>query len=73
MFDKNRYKPMLCPVCKSFYFDEIKEDLADDEILQCSVCGWIYDCDQQKDPNLAFGENSQSLNAYRKTFKRKRK
>lgn len=67
---------MICPVCGEYYFvdDTIAEkeepDYEGKERDQCSECGWIYDLEQFKDPNLSNKSNKLSLNAYKKEYKK---
>ncbi len=77
--DKNQkqIKPMDCPVCKRFYFDELNErELESGETpneQQCTRCGWYYDLEQLADPNLKNQSNKMSLNEYKEWYKQKRK
>ena len=65
--DKNvkQIKPMLCPVCQKFYFTKLDgfdvEQLGlAPNTMQCSRCGWHYDLEQTKDPDLKNGANEMS-------------
>lgn len=57
--DKNvkQIKPMLCPVCGKFYFSKL-DDVHIEQLgmtpnsVQCTRCGWFYDLEQTKDPDL---------------------
>ncbi|MEG0034550.1 MAG: CPCC family cysteine-rich protein [Bacilli bacterium] len=69
-------KPMSCPVCDRYYF--VKLDDFDRKQLgltpntsHCSVCGWFYDLEQFKDPNLKNESNAMSLNEYKEWYKKK--
>lgn len=67
---KTKYKPMLCPVCKKFYFSELIE--SDMFPPQCNHCGWIYDFSQIMDPDVQGGPNIVSLKQYRIDYKEKK-
>lgn len=76
--DKNvkQIKPMLCPVCQKFYFTKLDgfdvEQLGlAPNTMQCSRCGWHYDLEQTKDPDLKNGANEMSLNEYKEWYKKK--
>lgn len=78
--DKNlkQIKPMLCPVCGKFYFSELND--TDTKQLgltpnttQCRRCGWYYDLEQLKNPDLENQSNTMSLNQYHKWYKEKTK
>lgn len=67
---------MLCPVCNRFHFTK----LSDDEIeqlgmtpntTQCRMCGWFYDLEQLKDPDLSHQSNEMSLNQYKAWYEQK--
>lgn len=66
------YKPMLCPVCKDFYFSDLQEG---DEIstFQCFRCGWRYDLYQVEHPEHATTINPVSLIDAIKIFQQKKK
>lgn len=69
-------KPMDCPVCGKFYFSKLRkwqiEELGKTpNSIQCSQCGWFYDLEQVKDPNLKNESNEMSLNEYREWYKKK--
>ncbi len=75
--DKNlkQIKSMLCPVCGNFYFTKLsKEDIENGETpntTQCSECGWFYDLEQVKNPNLEHESNEMSLNQYKEWYRNK--
>ena len=69
-------KPMLCPVCGKFYFSKLSD--TDIEQLgmtpnttQCTRCGWYYDLEQLKDPDLENQSNKMSLNQYKNWYQAK--
>ncbi len=76
--DKNlkQIKPMSCPICGKFYFTELL-DVEIEQLhmtpntTQCSMCGWYYDLEQLKDPDLEHQANEMSLNQYKKWYKDK--
>ena len=73
MIDPQPYQPMLCPVCGQFEFTPLEAtDLLFRECLQCSVCGWKYDHNQIRDPDLKPGQNTLSLNEYKAWFQAQR-
>lgn len=73
MIDPQPYQPMLCPVCGQFEFTPLEEtDILFREYLQCSVCGWKYDNNQIRDPDLKLGQNTLSLNEYKAWFQAQR-
>lgn len=53
----------MCPVCGKYRFDEAYEI--------CEVCGWENDPLQRRDPDMAGGANSQSLNEARRSYREK--
>ena len=55
-------KEYLCPVCGRYYFQEA----GGYEI--CPVCGWEDDPLQRREPDLAGGANTMSLNEARKAY-----
>lgn len=69
---EKQVKPMECPVCHKFYFTKLTEDeLEDGETpneQQCSSCGWYYDLEQFKDPDLENESNKMSLNQYKEWY-----
>ncbi len=76
--DKNvkQIKPMLCPVCGKFYFSKLS-DVAIEQLgmtpnsTQCTRCGWFYDLEQTKNPDLKNQSNKMSLNEYKEWYKAK--
>lgn len=76
--DKNQkqIKPMLCPVCGKFYFSKLN-DVDIDQVgltpntTQCRKCGWFYDLEQTKNPDLEHQANELSLNQYKAWYKEK--
>ena len=72
MIDEHTYQPMTCPVCGKFEFTELQEtDLLFRDHMQCSICGWIFDCNQISNPDLTGGLNTLSLTEYRDWYKQK--
>ncbi len=70
----NKFKEMRCPVCGEFEFNRPSDgdySFYNNGLVQCTKCGWIYDLDQAKDPDLKDGFNELSLNEYRKDFESK--
>ena len=65
--EKNKYKPMLCPVCGKFYFSEW-EDGDEDCEFYCWDCGWEYDLEQAENPELKHGKNEMSVVEYRQWY-----
>ncbi len=61
------FKSIFCPCCGQTVCDE----LGDYSI--CDVCGWENDLVQEKDPDMAGGANTRSLNEERKRFQKGRK
>ncbi|GEM_PF-787789 len=70
-------KPMLCPVCHKFYFTKLSEEEIEDgktpNDLQCTCCGWFYDLEQFRNPNLEKQSNVMSLNEYKAWYKAKKR
>lgn len=76
--DKNlkQIKPMECPVCHKFHFTKLYEFDRDElgltpNTTRCRLCGWYYDLEQLKDPDLEHQANEISLNQYRAWYKEK--
>ena len=76
---KYKLKKYLCPVCRSYYFEDssledinmgIGEPIEEDF---CSVCGWKFDESQLNDFDLKTGKNPLSINEQKKIYKRKKK
>lgn len=74
--NEKQIKPMLCPVCGEFYFTKINRIELElgykPSDKCCSVCGWRYDLEQTKDPDLKNQANSLSLNEYKADYEKKR-
>ena len=68
--ERDKYIPMLCPVCEEFYFSELQEGDEDCEFY-CSHCGWYYDVEQAKDHNKRQGKNELSVNEFKESFVKK--
>ena len=51
-----------CPVCGKYTFDE--------EYDICPYCGWENDAVQYENPDFAGGANRESLNEYKKNYKK---
>ena len=73
-----KFKPMPCPICGEIDFSEPLDDFKEEEMemyqngrAYCQHCGWIYDFDQYKNPDLKNGFNELSLNEYKKWFENK--
>lgn len=65
----NKIEAMLCPVCGEYYFSSSKgESDVDSAVDQCRHCGWLYDLEQAKNPDLGNKTNKLSLNDYKKEF-----
>jgi hypothetical protein len=62
-----------CPVCRLHDFDvKDEEDLKENpDPEQCPKCKWIDDDAQERNPNLAEGPNTLSLNDYRAAWRKK--
>ena len=73
-----KIKRTICPVCGEFEFVPPTKDLPFLEEMfkngqiNCSVCGWIYDEEQNKNYDLKVGFNKMSVNEYKKIFLEKR-
>lgn len=66
------FKPMKCPVCHDFYFSELTEDdIKYGLAQQCTQCGWKYNLEQVKDPDLVDIQNGMSLKEYKKQYRKK--
>ena len=57
----------ICPVCKKHLF----RIMGTSEI--CPICDWINDSLQCSDPNEPDGENTMTLNEYRKKWEMENK
>ncbi len=65
--EKDKYIPMLCPVCKEFYFSELQE--GDEECeFYCSHCGWYYDVEQAENHDKKMGKNALSVNEFKEKY-----
>ncbi len=64
------YQPMICPICKGFYFSELQEG-DDVEKLYCHHCGWRYSLKQRLNPQLENDANRVSLEEYKKWYESK--
>lgn len=68
-------KPMLCPVCKKYHFEELTiEDIylgVTPLDVQCQICGWHYDINQLNDENKKYSANEMSLNEYKAWYEKK--
>ena len=67
--------PMKCPVCGitkfvKLYNEEIEMGISPND-CQCDICGWYYDLEQTKNPNLKNQANKKSLNEYIKWYQEK--
>ncbi len=75
--NSKQLKPMSCPVCDKFYFTKLSEDeISNGETpnqQQCDECGWFYDLEQSKNPDLENQTNKMSLNQYKAWYKEKLK
>lgn len=72
MMNRAEYKPMLCPVCKDFYFTDLLEDDVIEEQFQCTQCGWIYSLRQVEDPDWFDPSVKYSLNEYCEMYREKK-
>lgn len=72
---EKQVKPMECPICGKFFFTKLTEDdIAAGETpneQQCCFCGWFYDLEQLKNPDLENQSNKMSLNEYKVWYKEK--
>lgn len=70
--EKDKYKPMVCPVCGDFYFSEWQDGDEDCEFY-CLRCGWKYDIEQSENLELAHKTNELSVNEYKNLWQKKLK
>ena len=73
--DVKQIEPMLCPVCGEFYFSKLDEYELEfgrkPNDVYCHKCGWHYDLEQTKDPNLKNQANALSLTEYKEEYQKK--
>ncbi len=71
---KIKIKPMLCPVCGKFKFEQLDDlyyeqsGISNASEYQCDECGWYHDLEQTNDPDLEYQANKMSVNQYREWY-----
>lgn len=64
---RKNYEPIICPVCGNFYFSDLQEGDAVED-LYCHRCGWKYDIKQAEKPTLKDGKNEKCVLELRKEY-----
>lgn len=65
-----KFIPMDCPICNSFFFENAQEDEGRSEEQFCPKCGWKYDYEKVLFPNKR-KRNELSLSEYRAWYNKK--